>query len=136
MICFDVSALLKAQLGESLILNVDTGPQKLTGGSTEVLEVDFFRGTIQVLCIQNGLFVEGSIKSQFGLDCARCLEPFAFPVTLELGETFRLPRTDPRPDAPYAVGDDHKLDLAPLLREQTWIAIPMKPGPRIVRDFG
>lgn len=122
MIRFDVSVLTGARLGASLALNVDTGPQHLAD-----LEVGFLRGTVQVIRVQGGLFLQGTVESQLKLECVRCLEPFVFPVTLELEETFRLPGTGPRPDGSYAVSDDGWLDLAPLLREQAWVAIPMKP---------
>jgi uncharacterized protein len=122
MIRFDVFALTKARLGASLVLNVDTGPQSLTD-----LELDFLRGTIQVIRVQGGLLVQGTVESRLGLECVRCLEPFVLPITLELEEIFRLPGAGLRPDGLYAVGDGGWLDLAPLLREQAWVAIPMKP---------
>lgn len=122
MIRFDVSTLIKARLGASLTLNVDTGPQRLTD-----LEVDFLRGTIQVVRVQGGLLVRGSLESQLGLECVRCLEPFATPIALELEEIFGLPGAGPRPDVPYVVSEGGWLDLTPLLREQAWLAIPIKP---------
>jgi uncharacterized protein len=121
MIRFDVSALTKAYLGASLILNVDTGPQDLTD-----LQASFFRGTLQVTRIQSGLLVQGTLQSQLGLECVRCLESFVLPIALELEETFRLPGASQRPDVLYGVNDAGWLDLAPLLREQSWLAIPMK----------
>jgi uncharacterized protein len=122
MIRFDVSTLTKARLGTSVTLDVETGPQCLTD-----LELDFIRGTVRAVRVQGGLLIRGTLESQLGLECVRCLESFVLSITLELEEMFRLPGTDPRPDAPYAVGDDGWLDLAPLLREQAWVAIPMKP---------
>jgi uncharacterized protein len=122
MIRFDVSALIRARPGTSLTLNVDTGPQNLTD-----LELDFVRGTIQVIRVQGGLLVQGTVESQLGLECVRCLEPFALPIALELEETFGLPGAGLRPDVSYVVSDDGWLDLTPLLREQAWVAIPMKP---------
>lgn len=122
MVCFDISALIKARLGASFTLNVDTGPQSLSD-----LEVDFLRGTIQVIRVQGGLLVQGAVESQLGLECVRCLESFVLPITLELEETFRLPGASLRPEIPYAVSDDGWLDLTPLLREQSWLVIPMKP---------
>jgi uncharacterized protein len=122
MVRFDVSALTKARLGTSLILDVNTGPQSLSD-----LEADFFRGTVRMIRVQGGLLAQGTVESRLGLECVRCLEPFSLPITLELEETFRLPGTKPRQDAPYAVGEDGWLDLAPMLREQCWLAIPMKP---------
>jgi uncharacterized protein len=123
MIRFDVSVLTKARLGASLTLNVDTGPQSLTD-----LEVDFLRGTIRVVRVREGLLVQGIVKSQLCLECVRCLESFVLPITLELEEIFRLPGAGASiPDVSYVVGDDGWLDLAPLLREDAWVAIPMKP---------
>ena len=121
MLAFDVSTLLKAPLGKSLTLDIDTGPKVL-----DDLEVDYLRGSVQVFRVKEGLFVEGIVESQLGLECVRCLQPFAFPVTLELAELFRMPGTPVSPDAIYAVGDDGEIDLAPLIRELAWLAIPMK----------
>ena len=122
MIRFDVSALIKARLGRSLTLDVDTGPQSLID-----LEVDFLHGALQVVRVQNGLLVLGTVESQLGLECVRCLEPFVLPVALELEETFRLPGAGLGPDASYSVGDDGWLDLTSLLREQAWVVVPIKP---------
>lgn len=122
MLTFDVSTLRKAPLGKSLTLDIDTGPQVL-----EDIEVEFLRGTVEVVRVEEGLFVEGTVESRLRLTCVRCLDPFAFPVTLQLAEMFRMPGSDPRPDAIYAVSEDGELDLAPLIREHVWLAIPMKP---------
>jgi len=122
MLTFDVSTLRKAPLCKSLTLDIDTGPQVL-----EDIEVEFLRGTVEVVRVEEGLFVEGTVESRLRLTCVRCLDPFAFPVTLQLAEMFRMPGSDPRPDAIYAVSEDGELDLAPLVREHAWLAIPMKP---------
>jgi uncharacterized protein len=37
-----------------------------------------------------------------------------------------MPGTDPIAGAIYAVGEAGELDLAPLIRELAWLAIPMK----------
>ena len=122
MIRFDVSTLVRARLGTSLTLDVDTGPQNLTD-----LEVDFLRGSLQAIRVQGGLLLQGTVESQLGLECVRCLESFVLPIVLEVEEIFRLPGAGLRDDASYAVDDDGWLDLAPLLRAQAWVAIPMKP---------
>lgn len=122
MIIFDVSSLLKGPLGKSITLDIDTGPKEL-----DDLEVAFLKGTVRVIRVENGVFVEGEVRSQLRLECVRCLDPFDFPVTLTLAEKFRLPESPPEQGVPYAVRDDNKIDLEPLLREQAWLAIPMKP---------
>jgi uncharacterized protein len=121
MLTFEVPSLLKAPLGKSLTLDIDDGPQVL-----EDLEVGFLRGSVQATRVEKGFFVQGTMKSELRLECVRCLDPFVFPITLELAEMFRMPGTDIRPGAIYAVGEDGELDLAPLIRELAWLAIPMK----------
>jgi len=121
MLTFDVSALLKAPLGKSITLDIDTGPRVL-----DDVEVDYLRGSVQVLRVKEGLFVEGTVESQLRLECVRCLEPFAFPVTLELAELFRMPGTAATEEAVYAVSEEGEIDLGPLVREHAWLAIPMK----------
>ena len=122
MVRFDVSSLVKAQPGTSLTLDIDAGPEHLTD-----LEVDFLKGTIRVTRVQGGLLVQGIVQSQLRQECVRCLEPVETPITLELEETFRLAGVAPKPGIPYAVSEGGWLDLTPLLREQSWLAIPMKP---------
>lgn len=122
MIRFDVSTLIRSRLGSVLNFTMETGAQRLTD-----LEVDFLRGTLRVTRVQAGLLVQGIIATQVRLECVRCLEPFSLPLVLEIEETFRLPGSPKRPDLPYAVTEDGWVELAPVLREQTWVAIPMKP---------
>lgn len=125
MIRFDVSALTKARPGASLSLSVDTGPRHLTD-----LDVAFLRGVIQAIRVQKGVLVRGVVESQLELTCVRCLNPFVLPIALDLEETFRLSGTSSETDDTYAlygVNDDGWLDLTPLLREQAWLTIPMKP---------
>ena len=122
MISFDVSVLTKARLGASLTLNVDTGPQSLTD-----LKVNFLHGTVQAIRVPDGLLIQGIVESQLRLECVRCLDPCALPITLELEEVFGLPGANQRQGVTYVVGDGGWLDLAPLLCEQSWTAIPMKP---------
>lgn len=122
MVRFDVSSLIKTQPGTTLTWEISTGPRKL-----EDLEVGYLRGVVRVTRVQAGLLVQGTLESQLSLECVRCLEPFDLQVALELEETFRLPGTGFQPEMPYAVEESGWLDLAPLLREQGWLAIPMKP---------
>jgi len=121
MIRFDVSTLLKAPLGASLTLSIDSGPQNLTD-----LEVDFLRGEVRATRIESGIFVQGTVATQIHQECIRCLAPVTLPVEFHLEETYRLPGTKLTEEATYAVGSDGWIDLTPLLREQAWLSIPMK----------
>ena len=121
MVRFDVSSLTKAPLGTSLTLDVDTGPQDLTD-----LKVDFIRGKLDITRVQGGVLVQGTLGSRLEQECVRCLESSKLSIDLKLEETFRLPGTSPQIDTPHEVSENGRLDLTPILREQTWLAIPMK----------
>jgi uncharacterized protein len=122
MIRFDVSTLIRSRLGSTLDFTMITGPQRLSD-----VEVGYLRGPIRVTRVQAGLLVQGHAEAELKLGCVRCLEPFVLPLELELEETFRLCGSRPRPDLPNEVREDGWIELAPVLREQAWVATPMKP---------
>lgn len=84
----------------------------------------------------------GTVKAELELDCSRCLEPFVLPVDREFDLRF-LPSTvveaekaekDEDDEAEVEDDDvsityyrDEQIDLIELLREQFYLALPMKP---------
>lgn len=81
----------------------------------------------------------GSVKAELELDCSRCLEPFVLPVARDFDLRF-LPATavdavkDEDDEAEVKDDDvsityyrDDQIDLIELLREQFYLALPMKP---------
>jgi len=81
--------------------------------------------------------VRGQLAAALGLECGRCLEPFSFPVKQDL-DLFYLPHlagagveeedevelSDRDMVVAYYSAD--RLDLGEMLREQLFLAIPMK----------
>src|SRR5215217_2766027 len=81
----------------------------------------------------------GTVKTELELQCSRCLEPFVLPVDREFDLRF-LPAGAGEPalddDEETEVEDDdvavtfyrdEQIDLNELLREQFYLALPMKP---------
>ena len=77
----------------------------------------------------------GSVTTTLGLLCSRCLEPFTLPVhgefdlryqphTANTGEGEREIEED---DLTTAFYDNDEIDLGQLMREQFYLALPMKP---------
>src|ERR1044071_1323862 len=77
----------------------------------------------------------GSVKTTLELPCSRCLEPFTLPVdqTFDLryqphaqntGEGEREIEED---DLTTACYENDEIDLGQLMREQFYLALPMKP---------
>jgi uncharacterized protein len=77
----------------------------------------------------------GSVKTTLELPCSRCLEPYTLPVdsafdlrylphALNEGEGEREVEED---DLTTAFYENEQIDLGQLIREQLYLAMPMKP---------
>ena len=77
----------------------------------------------------------GTVTTELELPCSRCLEPFRLPVAAPFDLRY-LPASEVSTDAEREVGDEDletsyyendAIDLNELLREQFYLALPMKP---------
>lgn len=77
----------------------------------------------------------GRVTTTLGLTCGRCLEPFSFPVDLSFNLLY-VPHTANQGEGEVEVEDDdlsvayyrnEGIDLGQLMREQFYLALPMKP---------
>jgi uncharacterized protein len=80
----------------------------------------------------------GRVATTLGLDCSRCLEPFTVPIDARFDVLF-LPagaNTSATGQEEQEVGDedlgvsfykDDTIDLGEVIREQFYLALPMKP---------
>ena len=77
----------------------------------------------------------GSARTELELACSRCLEPFRLPVHAEFDLRY-LPASAATSAAEHEVADDDletsyyrddQIDVNELLREQFYLALPMKP---------
>jgi len=77
----------------------------------------------------------GRVKTDLELPCSRCLEPFRFPVDAPFDVRF-LPASELNAGEEREVAEedletsfytDDQIDLNQLLREQFYLALPMKP---------
>ena len=77
----------------------------------------------------------GTVKTTLELPCSRCVEPFLLPVenafdlryqphAVNTGESEREIEED---DLTTAFYEDDQIDLRELMREQFYLALPMKP---------
>lgn len=76
---------------------------------------------------------EGRLSTRVELDCSRCAEPFAVPVATSF-ELRYLPQAlagqkdaDPDDDPTTTFYSDDRIDLGQIVREQCYLALPMKP---------
>ena len=78
----------------------------------------------------------GRVRTELELTCSRCAEPYRFPVDAEFDIRY-LPAAAASSEADTEVaeddletsyyGDDQQIDLGELMREQFYLALPMKP---------
>lgn len=77
----------------------------------------------------------GRVKATLELDCSRCLEPFTVPVDAPFDALF-LPASENAGDAEREVEEEDLgvsfykedvIDLGEVMREQFYLALPMKP---------
>lgn len=90
------------------------------------LQVEEFSGRILLNRTPQGIVAKGDFSARLPSECARCLKPFAAPVSIHLEDLFVYPpqnATDPL----LAVGEDAHLNLEPLLREYVLINQPTRP---------
>jgi uncharacterized protein len=85
----------------------------------------------------DSVHVRGKLSARLTLQCGRCLEPFALPVEQDL-DLFYLRRRSDEPgeeedeveladrDMVIAYYDDDELDLGEMVREQFFLAVPLK----------
>ena len=77
----------------------------------------------------------GMLRGRVQLQCGRCLEPFEYPVvtTFDLRYVPRAANTGEgereieEDDLTTAFYEDDRIDLGHLMREQIYLALPMKP---------
>ena len=77
----------------------------------------------------------GRVQTILELDCSRCLEPFAVPIDAPFDVLF-LPAEAIGHEGEHEVNDDDlnvsfykgdEIDLSDVMREQFYLALPMKP---------
>ncbi len=138
---FNVAQLLKEPTGavRRHELNED-----LTQLDPELRFLGPLIGTLQLLRTNSGILVTGNFSTAVQTNCNRCVEPIAQEVRFSLEENFR-PLTEVttgrylRPeefegeeedleDAALLIDERHILNIAEVVRQAIWLAMPMYPG--------
>lgn len=91
----------------------------------EDLTVLGLRGSVTLTRTPQGLYAQGRLQATTASECNRCLTQFQQTITSRLGELFHYPPEN-APEGELAVGDDIHIDLAPLVREDMLLSIPLQ----------
>jgi len=114
-----VGFLLADAAGQSRDVSFDV-PQKLR--IADDLTVDNLYGDIHLSRTSRGILLQGEIQTQIEGLCARCLDATTIDLEVPLEELFVYP---PEPGEESVLADDGILDIAPLLREEIFLNMPI-----------
>ena len=79
--------------------------------------------------------LEGTVRTELDLPCSRCLEGFRLPIDASFDQRYH-PESEMAVDEEREIGEDDletsfyrddQVDLNELMREQFYLALPMKP---------
>ena len=128
MLQIDVLQLLMEPVGSVKNQQV-SGAVEIDGNTSQVY------GQISLTRTNRSILVKGELNATVELDCARCLNTFSQPLTLDIEEEF-FPVTDaasgrplPPPEEPdaFTIDENKVIDLTEAVRQYGLTAIPMKP---------
>jgi uncharacterized protein len=122
MIRLNLSTLAHARVGKQE--SVDISVDRVVVDDVELIHL---RGELDFTRVTDGLLVQGEITAQAKTECTRCLTPYFEPITIELEDTIGLPGSELTPERPIRIDEDGWANLAPLLREYAWLALPVSP---------
>ncbi|MBN2393659.1 MAG: DUF177 domain-containing protein [Anaerolineae bacterium] len=122
MIKVNLFALIHAKPGAREAIVLETGSVVI-----DDLDIEYLKGTLHFTRVAYGILITGTLDAKVKIECIRCLTPFYESVVIELEDTISLPGADLTPERPVRVAEDGWVDLSPLVRENTWVAVPVKP---------
>jgi uncharacterized protein len=114
----NVGYLLAEGAGFSRTTSVDI-PQPLR--LDEEITLEELHGDLRLTRTSEGILVQGQLQCTIPANCTRCLTDIKATFPLELQELFTMPNSG---NAPFEIGEDNNIDLAPLIREESVISVP------------
>ena len=118
---FNFGHLLEADLGIHRDVELDYPEIDVS----EDVSLAPLKGTFRATHTSRGIYLQGKLKSTIETECTRCLEPIALPIEIDIDDLYYYP-AHTAPPGEFAIGEDGILDLAPLIRELSLLAIPMQ----------
>lgn len=115
----NVGFLLKEGVGTTRIVSFDE-PR------VAAADVQFsnLHGNLELTRTAQGILAQGRLEAETLGECVRCLSEATVQFDMELSEHFVYPPT-PANENEYSVGEGGFIDLAPIVREDAILAIPM-----------
>jgi uncharacterized protein len=122
---FNFGFLLESALGTSRVMELDYPTLQVS----EDVTLTPLRGKFTATRTSEGVYVNGRFQSAIQTECVRCLEETLAPIIIEINELFYYPpETMPQDEDAFAFdGETGFIDLGPLMRELSLLAMPTQP---------
>lgn len=138
---FNVAQLLKEPIGAKRVYELS---EDIADLDVDLLPEGPLTGTVELLRIHSGVLVTAELNIVLLVNCGRCLEQIAMPLTVRFEESFR-PLTEVSTgryitpaeyegqeaeleDAALLIDEHHILDIHEVVRQNIWLTLPMVPG--------
>lgn len=119
---FNLGFMLEAQMGTSRVYELNYPKIRVSDDVTLAPLI----GSFEVTRTSEGVYVQGKLHSRITTTCVRCLTDTEVSIDIELDDLFYYP-PQTAPEGEYTFGDDGFIDLAPLVRELSLLALPSTP---------
>lgn len=84
------------------------------------------KGRVRVSRTAKGLLVRTNLEAKMTVECGRCLTHFEQPLKVDFTELYAFsPKT--ATDTGLLLPESGRIDLAPLVREEMFLAVPISP---------
>lgn len=90
------------------------------------LELNDLTGRVRITRTGKGLLVQVQLKASAVAECSRCLVEFQQPLEIEFTELYAF-NANSVTDSGLILPETGKIDLAPLVREEMLLSMPMSP---------
>lgn len=117
---FNFGFLVEAPIGTSRLIELDY-PSVAVGGDVVLSPLT---GNFTATRTSEGVYVQGKLHSITITDCVRCLGEAEQPVTAVLDDLLWSP-PESAPEGELFIDKEGSIDLAPLIRELSVLAIPI-----------
>lgn len=95
-------------------------------GALARLDETSVEGNLRAESVVEGVLVTGPVRGRVTLTCARCLESFSAPLSVEACELYVERGKEGEDGDAYALAGD-EIDLEPMLRDVLGLGLPLHP---------
>ncbi len=120
---FNFGFLLEATLGTSRTYELDYPTIRIA----EDVTLTPLKGEFTATRTSEGVYVDGRLHTAISQQCVRCLGDALVPINIKIEELFYYPEHEAPTGAYVFQGDTGYIDIAPLVRETTFLAVPIQP---------